>query len=279
MTYREFLAARASELVRSDTPFLDASLILSKCLLLRREELLARLPEALPTLPLSFSILWARRLSGEPIAYILGSKEFYGRDFEVDRRVLIPRPDTETLVLAALETGDTLSAASGLRVHDVCTGSGVVAVTLAAERPSWKISASDISAEALEVARRSVVLHVPGRVTLVEADLLAGIPGGIDVITANPPYVPSHETTSMLTQGWGEPRAALDGGPDGLDFIRSLALQAGSVLVSGGYILIEMDPSQIGSARDIFSAEGYKEFRVWKDLAGKERVFGARCFG
>jgi len=279
MTYREFLAARASELGGSDTPFLDASLILSKCLLLRREELLARLPEALPALPDSFSTLWARRLSGEPIAYILGSKEFYGRVFEVDRRVLIPRPDTETLVLAALETGDRLKAESGLRVHDVCTGSGVVAVTLAAERPSWKISASDISAEALEVAQRNVALHASGKVVLVEADLLAEIPGGIDVITANPPYVPSHETTSLLSQGWGEPRTALDGGPDGLDFIRSLALQAGSVLASGGYILIEMDPSQIGSARDIFSTEGYKEFQVWKDLAGKERVFRARRFG
>jgi release factor glutamine methyltransferase len=279
MTYREFLAARSSEMKGGETSFLDASLILAFCFGVRRDELLARLPERLDSVPADFQALWDRRLSGEPIAYLLGKKEFFGREFMVDSRVLVPRPDTEVLVMAALEVGDRLGPNSCPRVHDVCTGSGIVAVTLAAERPAWSVSASDISRDALEVAARNIALHAPGKVKLWQADLLANTPTGIDIITANPPYVTSMETTGLLSLGWGEPRIALDGGADGLDYIRRLALEAKAVLGRGGYILIEMDPSQIAPARDIFCSEGYAEPRIWKDLSGKERVFGARRSG
>lgn len=277
MTYRDFLAARASEIRGGGTSFLDASLVLAHCLGLRRDELLARLPETLPSMPPGFDALWQRRISGEPIAYLLGKKEFFGRDFFVDSRVLVPRPDTEVLVAAALETGDSLNFPPS--IHDVCTGSGAVAVSIAAERPSWMVSASDISRDALQVAARNIAAHAPEKVRLLEADLLSGISPPVDIIVANPPYVPSRETSELLSLGWGEPRIALDGGVDGLDFIRLLSLQAKSVLKPGGYVLIEMDPSQIALARGIFCTEGYVGPRIWKDLAGLERVFGARLSG
>jgi release factor glutamine methyltransferase len=279
MTYREFLAARAAELRGSDTPFLDASLLLASVLGIPRSSLLARLPEPMDKTPESFDALWARRLAGEGISYLLGRREFFGRDFIVDKRVLSPRPDTEVLVAAALELGDGLCAVrgtKGLRVHDLCTGSGAVALSVAAERPSWEVSASDISGAALEVAS-SNSLSILGRlIPLERADLLEGIAGPFDVVTANPPYVPSREAVSLLESGWGEPLLALDGGADGLDIVRRLAVQAPAALARCGFILVEIDALQAAETRSILEKEGFDGVRIWKDLAGRDRVVSAR---
>lgn len=321
MTFWEFLAARAAELRDVETPFLDACLILSHCLDISKDSLLARLSEE-AAVPPSFWDRWARRLEGESVAYIVGRKEFFGREFLVDERVLVPRPDTETLVAAALEIGDEIAAAreaddgiaagsSGrpgaakevydgvprarnLRLHDVCTGSGAVAVSVAAERPAWTVSASDISSEALDAARINARRLLGRELPMLRADLLTGLgdlgsqagsgsfgdparlAGPFDIITANPPYVPTGETTVLLSKGWREPALALDGGPDGLAVVARLIRQAGSFLAPGGFLLIETDALQTGLVRDMFRAQGFRDMRTWRDLAGLERVTGAR---
>lgn len=286
MIYRQFLAGKADELREArrgadggDTPFLDACLILAHCLGISRERLLSRFPEAIDEIPSSFEAAWGRRVSGESVAYIVGSKEFFGREFLVDRRALVPRPDTEILVAAALEMGDALSPSpSGgrLRVHDVCTGSGAVAISIAAERPGWSVSASDISPVALELARLNAGRLLDKTMPMELADLLEGIEGPFDIITANPPYVPTGETAALLAQGWQEPALALDGGPDGLSIIPRLIRQAGALLVPAGILLIEADALQSKSVRAMFLEEGFCDCRVWKDLAGLERIMGAR---
>ena len=293
MTYRQFLAARAAELAaadgQNDTPLLDASLILAHALGITRSSLLARFPETLSpaTIPGSFGEAWARRLAGESVAYIIGVKEFFGREFLVDRRVLVPRPDTETLVAAALELGDAMEAGlrgegaapRTLRVHDVCTGSGAVAVSLAAERPGWRLSASDLSQDALDVAEANAARLLPvgaPPLALFRADLLEGLAGPFDLITANPPYVPSGETAALLARGWREPPLALDGGADGLVLMPRLIGQAFRALAPGGFLLIESDALQSPALRDIFLKEGFGDVRVWKDLAGLDRITGAR---
>lgn len=284
MTYRQFLAARAAELaaadVENDTPFLDACLIFAHSLGIARSSLLARFPEPLPPALISalFAEAWARRLSGESVAYIVGAKEFFGREFLVDHRVLVPRPDTETLVAAALEVGDAL-ARRPLRVHDVCTGSGAVAVSLAVERPGWRMSASDLSQDALDVAAANAARLLPAAaapLALFRADLLEGLAGPFDLITANPPYVPTGETAALLARGWREPPLALDGGPDGLVLMPRLIGQAFRSLAPGGFLLIESDALQSPDIRGMFLKEGFGDVRVWKDLAGLDRITGAR---
>lgn len=284
MTYREFLAAKAAELRRrqngsDDTAFLDVSLILARCLGIPRTQLLMKYPETIAPgdIPPSFEEGWARRLAGESVAYIVGMKEFFGRDFLVDRRVLAPRPDTETLVSAALEVGDAMEPDShALRLHDLCTGSGAVAISIAAERPAWSVSASDISADALDIARANASRLLEKKLPLLLADLLAGLEGPFDIITANPPYVPTGETAALLSQGWKEPALALDGGPDGLDIVSRLVRQAGAFLAPGGFLLIETDSLQSESLRVMFRSEGFVDIRVWRDLAGLDRITGAR---
>lgn len=300
VTYRDFLAAKAAELrtalsEEDASPFLDASLILAHCLGISRSALLARLPEKMPEPPSCFFELWARRLSGESVAYVVGKKEFFGRGFLVDRRVLAPRPDTEILVEAALETGDAIMRAAssdassdaarsgvapggsgGLRLHDLCTGSGAVAISLAAERSAWTVSASDISAEALDVARRNAIRLLDRSLSLVQADLLEGIKGPFDIITANPPYVSSEETRALLARGWKEPALALDGGVEGLDVVARLVAQAKTRLSPGGFLLIETDALQSRALRDMLQKAGFDGLRTWKDLAGRARVTGAR---
>lgn len=287
MTYREFLAQHAADLPNSDTPFLDACLLLSHSLQISRDALMSRFPERMGEVPALFSDYCARRRAGESVAYIMGKKEFFGREFRVDSRVLVPRPDTEILVQAALETGDALqahrapqghrtaqSSGEAIRLHDACTGSGAIAVSIAAERTEWEVSASDISAAALEIARTNSRLLSADRIRFVAADLLDGLEGPFDIIAANPPYVPSEETDGLLAQGWGEPRLALDGGPDGLDLIPRLIRQAITRLSSGGFLLIETDSLQVPKVCDMFQHAGYCGIRVWKDFSGLERVTG-----
>lgn len=281
----------------SDTAFLDVSLLLAHCLGVTRTELLGRMPVALdkepgdPELQL-FDALMARRRSGESVAYILGRREFFGRCFVVTKDVLVPRPDTETLVQAALEVGESFALGPGaagapLRLHDVCTGSGAVAISIACERPRWQVSASDLSEAALTVARENSLRLLGREIQFVRSDLLDGVAAAFtaisasearpfDIITANPPYVTSDEVDALMASGWKEPRLALDGGPDGLDFIRRLVLQAPPLLSHGGYFLIETDPLQVNTICDMLAEAGFDDLRVWQDLAGRRRVSGGR---
>jgi release factor glutamine methyltransferase len=289
MTFREFLSEKAKDLGESDTPFLDASILMAEALHMPRSRLLATLSEEMDgswndEVVLRFESWWARRRGGESVAAILGRKEFYGREFRINAKVLVPRPDTETLVVAALECGDSLEIqnARPVRVHDVCTGSGVVAITLAAERPLWVVSASDISIEAIDVARGNSCAILGRVLDFRVADLFQGFenPGffehGFDIVTANPPYLTRAETDGLLEKGWKEPRLALDGGEDGMDIVRTLVGQAIRMLKPGGFLLIETDSLQSSLTRDILVREGFGQIRVWKDLSGLDRITGGR---
>jgi release factor glutamine methyltransferase len=283
MTVREALREGQAALAGSETPFLDASLLLADALGMDRSELLGSGPEPLGLESESaYRSRVAARARGVPVAYILGRREFWGRSFRVDPRVLIPRPDTETLVEAALASGDAVlrgRAEPGrrLRVHDLCAGSGCVAVAIAAERPEWEVSASDLSPGALDLARENAEALVDpdrpgGPIAFFESDLLASAPGGLDLIVSNPPYVESAEAERLLGLGWSEPRSALDGGPDGLDLIRRIAPEAASALAPGGALAVEADPSQAEAAAELFRASRFEEVGTVPDLAGRPRV-------
>lgn len=185
-----------------------------------------------------------RRLAGEPLAYILGRREFYGLDFAVDEHVLVPRQETEILVDLALKAVADMGLERPL-IADVGTGSGAIAVALAKHLPCATVYATDISQEALDTASANCRAHdVSGRVWLLHGDLLAPLPGRVDIIVSNPPYIATGLLASLSPEVRREPRLALDGGPDGLDVVRRLLAQAPDRLKAGGRLIIELSPEQ-----------------------------------
>ncbi len=282
MTVRDALREGAAALKGTESPFLDASLLLADALGVRTEKIHASHPDALDEPGLAaFRSRIARRAAGVSVAYILGRKEFWGRSFIVDERVLVPRPETELLVSRALELGDALAAAArgaaALRVHEACCGSLCVAASLAADRPNWEVSASDLSGPALEIAAANAAALLPpdrpgGTLGLIRSDLFEAVPGEFDLILANPPYVPSAEAKALLEKGWVEPLMALDGGDDGLDLIRRLIPQAAARLSPGGWLLLEADGSQEAAIAELLKAAGLVEVACIADLAGIARV-------
>lgn len=217
------------------------------------------------------------RLAGEPLAYLLGKREFYGRDFLVDRRVLIPRPETETLIEHALAFIHNESP-SRPRVVDVGTGSGAIAITIAAEVPGARVIAVDQSAGALTVAAENARRHgVADRVKFLQGDLLVGLAGPFDLILANLPYIPTAEIAKLQPEVRGEPRGALDGGPDGLDLYRRLFAQASDVLAPHGGLFGEIAFDQGALAARIASQSFQgRSVVVERDLAGQDRLVVVR---
>ena len=219
--------------------------------------------------------LIARRREREPVAYILGRREFYGRRFEVNRDVLVPRPDTETLIEHALEV---LPAASARQVLDVGTGSGAIAITLAAERPEITVTATDISDAALAVARRNAEAHgVTDRIRFEHVDLVPSS-GRYDLIVSNPPYIPSAEIETLQDEvRVHEPRAALEGGHDGLDVIRRLLALAEPATASGADLLFEIGAGQSNAVEALAAASsGWSFVATYADLNRVERVVHLR---
>lgn len=217
----------------------------------------------------AFRLLIARRRNGECAAYILNEKEFWSLPFKVTPDVLVPRPDTETLVQAALD-----KYKSG-RVLDLCTGSGCIAVSLAVEKKEMRVDAADISPKACEVAKKNIDRHGVGdRVSVHQGDLFSAIGDTqYQLVVTNPPYVIEQEIDSLSPEVQGEPRLALSGGADGLDIIRRIFNQVGSHLDSGGWLLIELDPRQA----DLVAKSMCVEFLgnvgdIISDLAGQKRV-------
>ena len=219
-----------------------------------------------------FDLLVARRAMGYPVAYLVGTREFYGRDFEVGPAVLIPRAETETLVEAALvRLGDSGS------VLDLGTGSGAIAVTLACERPGWMVRAVEASEEALAVARANAARHD----AKVEFDLgswyapLANL--SFDLVVANPPYVAAADHHLIEGDLRFEPRGALtDGSDDGLDSIRAIVAGAPGHLKSGGWLLIEHGYDQAEACQALLAGAGFADLISIPDLAGIPRVAGGR---
>lgn len=270
------LAAPGS-LVRDDSPALDAEVLLREVLGLTRAGLLTH-PERPLTESQARTYLDAlrRRAAGEPVAYILGRREFMGLAFHVDRRALIPRPETEALVEVALRTAAG-SDTSAVEVADVGTGSGAIAISLARRRPKWRILATDVSEAALDVARANAGrLLGAGQVQVVflHGSLLQPVAGPLRLIAANLPYIPTGDLATLPPPVRDfEPRQALDGGQDGLDAYRALLPQAAGKLEPGGTLLMECDPRQAqplcGLAARAFPSAGVA---VHRDLAGRERV-------
>jgi release factor glutamine methyltransferase len=220
-----------------------------------------------------YQALVTRRCAREPVAYIIGEREFWGLRFEVSTAVLIPRPETELVVEAALEIATDRRAV--LQVLDVGTGSGCLAVALAKTLPRARIVATDLSGAALDVARRNVERHGVGeQVTLVRGDLLAGSRGAFDLVVSNPPYVPDcdRETLAPEVRDY-EPPAALFAGPDGLAIIRRLLEAAPAALSDAGHLIVEFGYGQAETmTRLISTTAGLTMTRIARDLQGIPRV-------
>lgn len=220
----------------------------------------------------AFDARVARRVRREPMAYIRGTQEFYGREFLVGPGVLIPRPETELLV------DEAKAAAMGRRtprIADIGTGSGCLAVTLALELPSAQVTATDISADALTIARGNAEAHgVASRIAFVEASYLTGIAGPFDLIVSNPPYVRAIDEPSLSPEVRDhEPREALYGGEDGLRDIRAIAQAATTALKPGGVLVMEIGFGQATAVAAVLTAVGLGgEVTIRRDLQGIPRV-------
>lgn len=280
-TIRRVVAWSAEDFARRGiaSPRLDAELIAAHALAIDRVRLYMDLDRPLVPEELArIRELVARRRKREPIAYLLGRREFYGRSFEVSPAVLVPRPETETLIERALEL---LPDGTSGPVLDLCTGSGCIAITLAAERGSLAIDASDFSEPALEIAaRNAAALGVVDRVRLHHGDLFAALGDArpYALITCNPPYVAERDRASLAPDvAEHEPALALFGGQDGLEVLRRLAAQARRWLAPGAPILIEIGADQGRAVAELARGGGLSEITIRADLAGRDRVLEARA--
>jgi release factor glutamine methyltransferase len=260
------------------SPRLDAELLLSHALSCDRVKLYMDMPRSLDAAELTaVRALVVRRRKREPVAYILGRREFYMRSFELTRDVLVPRPETEILVDRALE----VLPADAERALDLCTGSGVIAVTLACERPSLRVDATDLSEAALQVARVNAErLGAAERIAFLQGDLFAALPADVryDLVVANPPYVAATELAELAPEvRQHEPTLALVSGEDGLDALRRLCAGVAQVLRPSGYALFELGAGQAAAVCELLAREpALTGVRAHRDLAGIERVVQAQ---
>lgn len=256
----------------AETPRLDAEVLLSHLLGEKRIYLYVHFDQPLTADELAnYKELVKRRTSGEPVAYICGEKEFMGLTFKVTPSVLVPQPDTETLVEAAIER---LRGKNSPRIADICTGSGAIAIALAHYLPESSIVATDISADAVSIAKANAeALELSERVQFFEGDLLAPLTGEtFDAIVSNPPYIPGADIESLPREVRAEPRLALDGGADGLDFYRRLVGESAALLNDGGFLAVECGDTQAGAIAEMAAAGAFGKAEIVRDLADKERV-------
>ena len=273
---RRVLTWAADDLRRrgNDGARLDVELLLGRVLGLDRIGLIMQSERPLAPAELArFRELFKRRRAGEPVAYLLGEREFYGIMLRVDRRVLIPRPDSERLVEVALER--TRSRSMLGNALDLCTGSGCIAIAFARQRPTWSVTASDISADAVALARDNTQRTGAVRnLRVVQGSLFAAVTEQrFQLVTANPPYIATAELLQLPVDVRDfEPSLALDGGPDGLALVREIAQRAPQQLAEGGLLAMEIGSDQGPAALEILRALGYRDVQLARDLGGRDRV-------
>ena len=262
-----------------ESPRAEAQILLAHVLKCNKVDLLVRYDEE-PTEAerTRFRELIQRRVAGWPVAYLVGTRDFYLLSFEVSPAVLIPRPETETLVLEALGYLKPLTAAT---VLDLGTGSGCIAISIAHQKKDAHVTAVDVSPDALAVARRNAAKNgVAERITFLQGDLFAPIPAGttFDLIVSNPPYIAPDEFPSLAADVRDhEPRIALEGGSDGLAFYRRIAAGVGPFLKPGGRLLMEIGYTQDEAVRGILASQsGLEVGTSLKDMAGHSRVVVAK---
>lgn len=258
------------------SPRLEAQVLLAHVLQCDRVSLYTSFDKPLaPEELAAYRELIRRRLAGEPTAYLVGEKEFWSLPLAVSPGVLIPRPDTETLIQVCLD----LAARSELvRIADIGTGSGAIAIALAVELPEAVVTATDISGEALEVAANNARRHgVADRIEFLMGDLTSALPATAQfhLLVANLPYIPTGDLASLSPEVRHEPASALDGGPDGLDLVRRLVGAAPSRIIAGGHIVLEHAADQADLVAGLLSDE-LDDVRTRKDLAGHARVTFAK---
>ena len=268
----------------SDSSRLDAEVLLAEAIQCKRIELYTRFAEVPPAEPLQKFREWVkRRAAGEPVAYLVGHKEFYSLKFKVTPATLIPRPETEHLIVAALEVcKDRNDSAGPVRIIDVGTGSGCIAVTLAKHMENQNvIAATDISLEALAVARENAQAHeVDSRIRFYEGDLLDALPEGskpVDLIVSNPPYIGRCEIDTVeATVKDFEPESALFAGEQGTEIIERLIPQAEKMLLPGGHLILEASPATMDRCEELVNQSALDFVQVINDYAGLKRILVAR---
>ena len=216
-----------------------------------------------------------RRVDGEPLQYLLGSWDFFGRTFRTDERALIPRPETEILVEIALKV-IRAQPGSRNRLLDIGTGSGVLAITLALECPSLSVVGSDVSPLALNLARENAEAQgLERRIEWIESDLLKSVTGPFDFLVANLPYIPTAELPKLASEVQRDPQLALDGGSDGLAVIRRLVQDAPKVLTGGAFVILEVGFDQADQVADLMRAQKFRDISVENDYQGVRRFVTA----
>lgn len=263
---------------------LEAELLLGHVLDMRKEDLIVRLDQELTvSQEQTFHQLVERRCRKEPLAYIIGHKEFWSLEFKVNQSVLIPRPETEGIVEHLLNLAREGGKEQSIRILDVGTGSGILAITAALEFPQAQVTAIDNSSDALEVAQENALRHqVAGRIKFLKMDFMRdwSLPQSdcYDYILSNPPYIPSKELEQLMSDVRDyEPMLALDGGLDGLACYRRIISNASPYLKPGGYLIFEIGDNQAEQVQHLLQNQnGLDTIEFVKDLSGRERVISTR---
>ncbi len=274
-TIREVLTEGTSLLknshAASETPFLDALILLTYVLDISKEKLLASYPDKMSVTNYnSYLELLNKRSKNYPVSYLTKEKEFFGLSFYVDENVLVPRPDSETLVETAIKILENYPQMKN--VLDLCTGSGALAIALKHTVPRTDVLCSDLSSKAIEICRKNSTLILGKELNVIKSNLFDKIEGTFDIIITNPPYLTDEETEKMIKTGWKEPDMALQGGKDGLDFIREIIDKAPDFLEKNGYLLIESSINQTEIIKELMDSANYFNTRIIRDLSGRNRV-------
>jgi len=254
---------------------LDAQILLAHVLGLNRLQLFTTDVEPTHEQIVQYQDLLAQRMTGCPVAYIVGYRHFWKSHFKCDPRALIPRPETEFLVAKASELSKILhlDRSRAFQVLDLCTGTGCVGLSLALEHPTWRITLSDVSQDALELAKENAK-QLGVDATFIKSDLFESVEGYYDLITANPPYLNKRETERCLSKGWREPEIALNGGRGGVQILKRLIEEGLDYLYVDGILLWEAAPHQHPIFEKLLQKLKLPLLGPWKDLNNLDRIWG-----